>query len=108
MVEGRERWRRADGIAWREEPEATREAMEALAGGRDAGGEGTMILVRRGRIFELNVLGAEIWKLLDGTRDAAAIAEELLPRFEVGREELERDVSGFVADLAARGWVVPA
>jgi hypothetical protein len=32
----------------------------------------------------------------------------LLPRFEVEREELARDVLAFLADLAGRGWVVPA
>jgi hypothetical protein len=37
-----------------------------------------------------------------------AIVEELLPRFEVERAELARDVGEFLADLVARGWVVPA
>jgi hypothetical protein len=37
-----------------------------------------------------------------------AIVEELLPRFEVGRDELARDVREFLADLLARGWVEPA
>lgn len=105
---GTERYRRREGIAWREEPEATRAAREALEEGRDAAGAGTLLLVEKGRVFELNILGAEIWKLLDGTRDAAAVVEELLPRFEVGRAELEADVREFLAELAARGWVVPA
>ena len=103
-----ERYRRREGIAWREEAEAAREALEALAQGRDASAEGTLLLVERGRVFELNLLGAEIWKLLDGERDVAAVVDELLPRFEVGRAELEADVREFLADLAARGWVVPA
>jgi len=103
-----ERYRRRDGIAWREEADAARDALAALEGGGDASGDGTLLLVERGRVFELNLLGAEIWKLLDGSRDVAAIVDELLPRFEVGREELEGDVREFLADLAARGWAVPA
>jgi GeoRSP system PqqD family protein len=101
--------RRKPGLPWREEIEAARDALAALEAGRDEGGEtGTLLIVERGQITELNVLGAEIWKLLDGTRDVAAIVEELLPRFEVGRDELGRDVLEFLADLVARGWAVPA
>jgi pyrroloquinoline quinone biosynthesis protein D len=101
-------YRRRAGIAWREEPEAAREALEALEAGRDAGSEGTLLIVERGRITELNLLGGEIWKLCDGSRDAAAIVEALLPRFEVGRDELSADVGAFLADLVGRGWLETA
>ena len=107
-MEMSERYRRKPGLPWREEPEAAREALSALAAGRDAGGEGTLLIVERGRITELNLLGGEIWKLCDGTRDVAAIVSELLPRFDVGRDELARDTAAFLADLAHRGWLVPA
>jgi GeoRSP system PqqD family protein len=102
------RWRRRPGLPWREEADAARDALAALEAGRDAGGEGTLLIVERGRVTELNLLGAEIWKLCDGTREIGAIVDALLPRFEVGREELAADVREFLADLAARGWVVPA
>jgi len=102
------RYRRRPGLPWREEPEAAREALAALEAGRDAAGEGTLLVVERGRITELNLLGGEIWKLCDGTRDVGAIVEALLPRFEVGRDELARDVVEFLGDLVARGWLVPA
>ena len=103
-----ERYRRRPGLPWREEPDAARDALATLEAGGDAGGEGTLLIVERGRITELNLLGGEVWKLCDGSRDVAAIVEELLPRFEVEREELARDVAEFLADLLARGWVVPA
>ncbi|HEY6000229.1 MAG TPA: PqqD family peptide modification chaperone [bacterium] len=102
------RWRRRPGLPWREEQDAAREALAALEAGQDAGGEGTLLIVERGRVTELNLLGGEIWKLCDGSRDADAIVETLLPRFEVERDELAADVRAFLADLAARGWVVPA
>lgn len=100
------RYRRREGIAWREEESAAQEALADLAAGKDASREGTLLLVERGRVFELNLLGAEVWKLCDGTRDVRGIVEELLPRFEVGRDELARDVREFLKDLATRGWVV--
>ena len=107
-MEMTERFRRRPGLPWREEPDAAREALAALTAGEDAGGEGTLLIVERGRVTELNLLGGEIWKLCDGSRDVGAIVDELLPRFEVGREELAADVREFLADLAARGWVEPA
>jgi len=103
-----ERYRRRPGLPWREEPDAARDALAALEAGRDAGGEGTLLVVERGRITELNLLGGEIWKLCDGARDVGAVVDELLPRFDVGRDELARDVGEFIADLVARGWLVPA
>ncbi|HWR96877.1 MAG TPA: PqqD family protein [Candidatus Methanoperedens sp.] len=102
------RWRRRPGLPWREEPDAAREALAALEAGEDAGGEGTLLIVERGRVTELNLLGGEVWKLLDGTRDTDAIVDALLARFEVGRDELAADVREFLADLVARGWVEPA
>ena len=103
-----ERFRRRPGLPWREEQDAALAALAALEAGRDASGEGTLLVVERGRITELNLLGGEIWKLCDGSRDLGAIVEELLPRFEVERGELAADVTAFVADLAGRGWLVPA
>jgi pyrroloquinoline quinone biosynthesis protein D len=101
-------YRRRPGLPWREEPDAARDALAALEAGRDASAEGTLLVVERGRITELNLLGGEIWKLCDGSRDVAAIVDELLPRFDVGREQLAGDVREFLADLLARGWVEPA
>src|SRR5512139_94084 len=75
------RWRRRPGLPWREEPDAAREALAALEAGEDAGGAGTLLIVERGRVTELNLLGGEVWKLCDGTRGADAIVDELLPRF---------------------------
>ena len=103
-----ERYRRRPGLPWREETDAARDALAALEAGRDAGGEGTLLVVERGRVTELNLLGGEIWKLCDGSRDVDAIVEALLPRFEVEREELAGDVREFLADLVTRGWLVPA
>jgi pyrroloquinoline quinone biosynthesis protein D len=100
-----DRYRRRPGLPWREESDASRDALAALEEGRDAGGEGTLLIVERGRITELNLLGGEIWKLCDGSREVGAIVDELLARFDVSREELAHDVDGFVADLVARGWL---
>jgi pyrroloquinoline quinone biosynthesis protein D len=97
---------RRPGIAWREEEEAAREVLDALAEGRDAGDDGTLILVDSGRVFELNLLGAEIWKLCDGRRTAGDVVDDILGRYEVERDELCRDVQAFLDDMTDRGWMV--
>lgn len=105
MTTGRGRYRRRRGIAWREEGEARQEAIEALAAGEDASSRGTLLLVVSGQIFELNLVGADVWKLCDGERTVAQIVDELIESYEVSREELERDVRAFVADMEGRGWL---
>lgn len=97
---------RRPGIAWREEEEAACEVIDALAEGRDAGDDGTLIIVDSGQVFELNLLGAEIWKLCDGRRTAGDVVDDILQRFEVGRDELYRDVLAFLDDMTERGWMV--
>ena len=104
-MRGSETYRRRPGIAWRDEPESRDEALAVLAEGGDAGGQGTLIVVVSGQIFELNLLGAEIWKLCDGSRSVGQIVEELTERYDVTAEELERDVREFLADVEGRGWV---
>lgn len=96
---------RRQGIAWRDEEEAAREAQAALAEGRDAGEDGTLILVDSGQVFELNLLGAEIWKLCDGRRTAGEVVDDLLLRYEVERRELCGDVEAFLDDMVERGWM---
>ena len=97
---------RRPGIAWRDEEEAAREVLDALAEGRDAGDDGTLILVDSGQVFELNLLGAEIWKLCDGCRTVGDVVDDILGRYEVERDELWRDVPAFLEDMTARGWMV--
>ena len=98
-------YRRRANIAWREEKEARQDVVEALEEGRDAADEGTLILVDAGQIFELNLLGADIWKLCDGRRTAAEIVAALLEEYDVEREELEKDVHDFLEGMKERGWL---
>ena len=99
------RYRRRANIAWREEKEARKEVLEALEEGRDAEGEGTLILVDAGQIFELNLLGADIWKLCDGRRTDTEIVDLLLETYDVGRDELVKAVRGFLEEMQGRGWL---
>ena len=54
-------------------------------------------------LVALNPTGAEILKLCDGMRSVADVAVALAQRYRA--EGIERDVSGFLDGLAAKGLV---
>jgi len=64
-------------------------------------GDTVVILDADGTVMTtLNPVGAVIWKALDGERDAAALAAELVPQFDgVAVHELEADIIDFVESL---------
>jgi GeoRSP system PqqD family protein len=108
MVTGKEVFRRRPGLAWREEKEARREVLATLDQGGDAVDEGTLILVDSGQVFELNLLGADIWKLCDGERTVGDVVDDLFDRYDVERDELDKDVRAFLSQMEERGWMEPA
>ena len=53
-----------------------------------------------GQYYALDEVGGRIWDLCDGTRDLAAVVEELCREYDTPAEEVEPDVLAFVAELA--------
>ena len=98
--------RRNPDIIWRIERRRRDEVLRALEAGEDAGERGTVLLIEKGTMHQLNLVGGMIWERCDGTRSLMRIAEELAGEFAVEREELEADVTEFVADLTRRGWLL--
>ena len=92
-------------IVWREEEEARDDIIAAMERGEDASGEGTTLLIVSGMMHQLNILGGEVWKLSDGTRDEEDIVDSLFEMFDVDRETLTSDVHAFLEDLSGRGWI---
>lgn len=60
------------------------------------------------QIYLLNETGAEVWELLDGSRTAAEIGEELARRFDSPSPDTSADVVAFVEDLLGRRCVLEA
>jgi GeoRSP system PqqD family protein len=56
-------------------------------------------------MFQLNLVGAEIWKRCDGTMTREEIVEAILPSMEVEPEVLARDVAAFLEEMRSRGWL---
>jgi pyrroloquinoline quinone biosynthesis protein D len=100
--------RRNPDIIWRVERRRQEEVLRALEAGEEAGERGTVLLIEKGTMHQLNLVGGMIWERCDGQRSMVQIADELAGEFAVEREELEADVSEFVADLARRGWLLDA
>ena len=68
-------------------------------------GEAVLVHPGKGEVKVLNELGAEIWKLLDGTRSVRQIVDELIRAYAVERVDLERDVLQFVGSLHQRDLI---
>lgn len=79
-----------------------RAAVEDLA----AGEEHLLYSAERDEASALNRSAAEIWKLCDGTRTAAAISRTLEEQYGVENQCLWSDVSKTLAVLQTRGLIV--
>jgi hypothetical protein len=56
-------------------------------------------------IFSLNEVGSFIWSQIDGKRTVPEIVEAVCSEFEADRQEVEHDVSDFLAQMKEIGAV---
>jgi hypothetical protein len=62
--------------------------------------DGASVLdVRQGDMFTLNVVGSRVLELLTGGAAESAIADEISRQFDVSRETAEHDVQEFIGTL---------
>jgi hypothetical protein len=76
----------------------------------DMAGERAVLLDAAGReLITLNPVGTIVWNELDGRRDIATIAADLLPRFTgVELDVLQADIVAFTDELVSLGLAVDA
>ena len=53
----------------------------------------------------INPVGVAVWKLLDGTRDQAAVAEEISRQFADVPDAAPEHVNDFLDDLSSKGFI---
>jgi len=53
----------------------------------------------------LDPVGREIWRLIDGARNASSMVKALGGMFDVEEETLRRDVGSFLGELAKREMI---
>lgn len=78
---------------------------------RDLAGEKVIIPVRGkvgdlGNIYTLNGVGKDVWELMDGKRDVAAILGALGDEYEVDFDTLSSDVQALLADMRQEGLIL--
>lgn len=98
--------RRNPDIVWRNEKNRENKLLEAQQRGEDISDSGTVILIISGMMHQLNLVGAHIWNLCDGTRSLEDISKALAAEFDAEPSEVEGDVAEFVKNLFERGWLI--
>ncbi len=58
-------------------------------------------------VYNMNAEAAFIWELIDGRTSVAQIVDAIVARFDVAREEAERDAMEFIAGLQEAGMIEP-
>ena len=61
----------------------------------DLDGEVVMLSIDKGKYYGLDAIGSQIWELLETPCSIRALCDQLLPRYDVEREQGEQDVLAF-------------
>jgi hypothetical protein len=72
---------------------------------RPVGDEVVALDVRQSTYLGLNTTGAFLWKTLDEGATRWDLVRLVCEEFDADREQVERDVDAFLADLTSRGLV---
>ena len=68
-------------------------------------GECVLLLAEEGRVLALNALGAAVWELLDGSRQASDLAAIVAAATGANRAQVETDVGTLLERLAAERFL---
>jgi hypothetical protein len=68
-------------------------------------GEVTMMNIQTGKYYGLTTVGARIWALLEHPMPVAAVCDQLMAEYRVGRETCESEVLTFLRRMADEGVV---
>ena len=68
-------------------------------------GESVLLDLRSQKYFGLNQVGTRAWQLLQETGDAGAVHARLAQEYDVGAEQLERDLDALFERLLRAGLV---
>jgi hypothetical protein len=87
-------------MAWQRSPRVVYEVVD---------GQAVLVDPEGVELLTLNAVGTQIWEALDGIREPADLTALLVGRFDgVTPDELERDITAFLAEISAAGLVDPA
>jgi GeoRSP system PqqD family protein len=98
--------KRNPDVVWRIEKKTHEQAWDKARKEEEFEELGVLTLMVKGGIHQLNLVGAEIWSLIDGTRTVEQIAGEVGALFGWEGEETEEAVLDFLQGIAGQGWVI--
>jgi hypothetical protein len=73
---------------------------------RRVGEEAVLVNLKTNRIYSLNHTGARFWELFSAGHDREATEAALLSEFEVEEDELRKEVSNVLEELAKEGLIL--
>jgi hypothetical protein len=73
---------------------------------RELDGEGVLLNLDSGVYFGLDAVGMRIWTLLLEHGSTRPVCQQMEREYEIGRDELERDVHRLVGELREKGLIV--
>lgn len=68
-------------------------------------GEVIMMSIDQGKYYGLDAIASEIWEILETPCSIRSLCDQLLPLYNVGREQGERDVLGFCQQAREQGII---
>ena len=72
---------------------------------RELGEEAILVGEEGDELHCLDEVGTFIWKTIDGKRSLGDILDGVCAEYEVSREIAEKDLTGFISELAEKGIV---
>ena len=70
------------------------------------GDEIVLLDYERGIYYGLDAVGGRVWELLGEGKDRAAVIDQLLLEYDVGADELTRDLDALLAELQGLGLLL--
>lgn len=70
------------------------------------GEEAVLVNLKTNQIYSLNYTGARLWQLISAGHDREAAEAALLSEFDVEEDELRKEVSGVLEELAKEGLIL--
>jgi hypothetical protein len=79
--------------------ERSRVTLSPTVYARAFGEEVVLLEFGKGEYFGLDAIGADVWRRLEAGDDLGTVADHIVQRYEVSREEALRDIVDLVAQL---------
>ena len=73
----------------------------------DVDDEIVIVGLDEGRFYSLEGTGRAVWRLIDGTRDRAALLALLQRDFDAPHDILAADLDAFLSEVASAGFIEP-